>query len=248
MLSSFIKINQQWSRKFDGIFPSRLSVDGNRDFIADFAPKHIRRNERVIDVGSGKQPLLSTTDKARLGLFVCGLDISSTELARAPLGAYDEVVCTDVTSYVGTAQFDLAICQSLLEHVSNTEAAIAAMASALKPGGRIVLFVPCRNALFARLNLLLPEKMKQSILFTIFPQSRHAQGFKSYYNKCTPADFRRIAALHGLVESDFRSYFMSSYFSFFFPLYAIWRIWTVLFKALAGDQAAETFSMALTKR
>jgi hypothetical protein len=40
---------------------------------------------------------------------------------------------------------------------------------------------------------------------------------------------------------------MSSYFSFFFPLYLVWRFWITIFVFLRKEQAAETFSMVLRK-
>jgi hypothetical protein len=40
---------------------------------------------------------------------------------------------------------------------------------------------------------------------------------------------------------------MSAYFSFFFPMHVLWRIWLLLFRFFAGTQAAESFSLALKK-
>lgn len=44
-----------------------------------------------------------------------------------------------------------------------------------------------------------------------------------------------------------RTYYLSRYFAFFLPLYVLWRIWIVIFRAVAREQAAETFSMAFEK-
>jgi hypothetical protein len=44
-----------------------------------------------------------------------------------------------------------------------------------------------------------------------------------------------------------RCYYRSSYFSFFFPAYLAWRAWLLLFHTLAGEQAAETFTVVLQK-
>lgn len=244
---TFIEANQFLSKKFDLLMPPSFRVDGNMDFIRDFAPKYLRKGQLIVDIGAGKQPYLSIERKRHLQARVVGIDISQAELNRAPPGSYDEVVCADITKYEGSQVGDIALCQSLLEHVQDTELAIRGIASTLRPGGMVVLFVPCRNALFARLNLLLPEDLKRTILFTIFPKARHDQGFKSYYHRCTPDDFREISRLHGLRQVEFREYYMSAYFSFFFPAFAIWRIWTILARAVFGAQAAETFCMALKK-
>ena len=57
-----------------------------------------------------------------------------------------------------------------------------------------------------------------------------------------------MAAAHGLEVAERRLYFRSGYFSFFFPFYLLWRLWIFGFRAVAGDQAAETFAFAFRKR
>ncbi len=101
--------------------------------------------------------------------------------------------------------------------------------------------------MFARLNVMLPESLKRRLLFTIFPETSHAQGFPSYYNRCTPEEIRVLSEQHGLTVIDSKFYFISSYFSFFFPLYVLWRGWMVCNRLFWGDRAAETFSYALRR-
>ena len=201
----------------------------------------------MYDVGGGKRPHIGRELKSKLHLVVVGLDIDARELNMAPAHAYDEVICADITRYQGKGDADLVICQALLEHVRNVDQAIANIADILKQGGKAVIFVPSKNAVFARLNLLLPQEIKKRILYAIFPQSRAVGGFPSYYDRCTVRDFETIARRHGLEVEEKRLYFTSGYFTFFFPAYLIWRLWLMGFYFLAGEQAAETFSMALRK-
>ncbi|RYE43035.1 MAG: class I SAM-dependent methyltransferase [Hyphomicrobiales bacterium] len=241
--------SQRWlSRKFDQVLPEAFTIDGNADFVRNFAPPYLRPGTVIFDIGSGKRPFLTPDHKRQLGVRVAGLDIDAGELAAAPEGVYDDAICADVTQYQGKGDADLVICQALLEHVDGTHLAFRAMATSLKPGGTAVLFVPSRNAAFARLNLLLPESLKRRILFTVFPEARHAQGFKSYYDRCTPRDFRRMAEANGLEVSQLQPYYTSAYFTFCFPLHFVWRLWVIAFRAAAGEQAAETFCMALRKK
>lgn len=245
----FIKWQTQLSRKFDQFLPPLYSVDGNSEFLTKFAISHLRKRDRsvVYDVGGGKNPYLTAELKQSLKAFVVGLDISQKELDAAPLNTYDSVVCADLTSYVGKQDADFVICQTLLEHVRDVRSAFEALSGILKPGGVLLVFVPSRNAAFARLNMLLPQSLKQWLLFTIFPHARRDQGFPAFYDLCTPADFRRLARQNGLKVSDCHLYFCSMYFSFFTPLHILWRAWIVLFKAFDEETAAETFTMALTK-
>ena len=249
IVRSFMNLNVRLSQWFDRIFmPVEYLKDGNQDFIKAFAPSYLKSGQKIYDVGGGKQPFVSLEKKTANQMTVVGIDISATELARAPAGAYDESVCADIADYQGRGDGDIVICQAVLEHVQNTEGAMQSIASILKPGGRALIFVPSRNAVFARLNLLLPQTLKQKILFAVYPSTRAAQGFPSYYHRCTPNDLVAMAKTNGMTLETGRYYYISSYFSFLFPVYLVWRIWMVLFKAAAGRQAAETFSFALIKK
>jgi 2-polyprenyl-6-hydroxyphenyl methylase/3-demethylubiquinone-9 3-methyltransferase len=247
MLVTFIGSQQWLSRKLDELLPADYRVDGNRDFLDSLVPKYLRQNMNIVDVGGGRTPYLTRKQKASLNAKVVGLDIDSQELSSAPDGTYDEVVCADITKYYGGQTADLVICQALLEHVQDVEKAFVAISSILRPGGRVLVFVPSRNAIFARLNLLLPQRTKRWLLHTIFPATRTHQGFVSYYDQCTPSAFKRLAKEQKLSLDEERYYYISSYFSFFFPFYLTWRLWIVLFRCIRREQAAETFSMVLRK-
>jgi len=245
ILQRFVAWNVRLSLTFDRLLARDYRIDGNSDFKNRFAVRWLRPNTRVVDIGGGKNPFIGTAKKKELAVHVTGLDISAQELAQAPAGAYDQVRCGDISTIVGGGDADLCICQALLEHVPDVHAALVSIASFLRSEGIVLVFVPSRNALFARLNLLLPERLKRKVLFTIFPQTRRDQGFRSYYNRCTPADFQLLAQALGFEIEDASYYYCSSYFSFFAPLHVLWRLWIVCYRAMAGYQAAETFSLAL---
>ena len=248
MLRALINSQKWLSRKFDLLLPEKFRIDGNRDFLDSLVPNYLEPNLTIADVGGGKNPYLSPAKKSSLNATVIGLDIDENELSRAPDGAYDRALCVDITEYRGDEDADLVICQAVLEHVDDVEAAITSIESMLRPGGRALIFVPSRNAVFARLNLILPQSIKERLLYGIFPDTQRDQGFPAHYDKCTPSEFRRMAATSQFDIAEERFYFVSSYFSFFFPFYFLWRIWMLLFVAVRGDQAAETFSMVFKKR
>jgi SAM-dependent methyltransferase len=242
-------IQTQWimSRRLDSLLPMSYRVDGHRDFRESFAPRYLEAGFVVLDVGGGRHPFVDSETKRALDLRVIGVDICAEELRQAPLGSYDDMICCDVARMELPGTADLAICQAVLEHVRDTQGAIARVAQALKPGGRLIIFAPSRHAVFARLNLVMPEKLKTWILSQVFPDARHNPSFVAYYDRCTPHEILSLARAQGLVLLEKRTYFLSWYFAFLFPLYVLWRIWTVIFRAIAAEQAAETFSMAFEK-
>jgi SAM-dependent methyltransferase len=244
----FIAWQMRLSKSFDRMIDTKYTIDGNDDFRQNIIPGYVDRGMIVYDVGGGSKPYIDRTTKVREDLTIVGLDVDQREMDAAPAGIYDRMICADIASYRGPGDANLVICQSTLEHVKNTERAFAALSTIARPGGRIAIFVPSRNALFARINLLLPEQLKRSLLYSIFPHKAEGHdGFPAFYNRCTPRDFREMAVQHGFQIELQKLYFTSSYFSFFVPLYVLWRLWILGFHRLAGDQAAETFVMVLLR-
>jgi SAM-dependent methyltransferase len=239
--------SQQWlCGCFDHLLPRRFRIDGNRAFNS-YVASHVKDGLMVCDVGGGKRPFFTVNRKEELNLRVCGIDIDIDQLRQAPLGTYDEVHTADIASYSGAGDTDLVICRAVLEHVQDTSRAVEAIASLLKPGGKALIFVPCTNAAFARINRVLPECLKRTLLFNLFPAMQSSQGFPSYYDHCTPDDFRRYAIQNGLVCEDVTCYYMSAYFSFAFPLHLLWRFASLVCLLFSREQTCETFSVVLRK-
>jgi SAM-dependent methyltransferase len=236
-----------WSfdRRFVG---PAFRLDGNGHFVEEFAPRHLFAGAVVYDIGGGKQPLILPEKKRELGLQVIGLDIDPNELARAPAGAYDRSICADIQTYRGVGDADVVICQAVLEHVPSQRAAMEGVLSVLKPGGLALVWVPSRNACYARLNLILPEGLKRRILFYLSPQAKQEHGFRAYYDCCTPRRFRALIGQYEGSIVEVQYYYRSSYFSFLLPMYLLWRSWIFAFHGLAGEEAAESFSIAFQKK
>jgi SAM-dependent methyltransferase len=245
--SAWLRMNARASRAFDRAIPPEMVVDGSRYFRDEFISRFVRAGMRVYDIGSGRFPQFSPNQKAHLKLVVVGLDMESSELAAAPSGSYDEYIAADATKYRGKGDADLVVCHAVLEHVRDVAGALAAIATTLKPGGRAAVFVPCRNALYARMNMLLPEGLKRWMLRRLHVEYQGGGGWPAYYDRCTPRHFRRLAARCGLAVIELRPFYMSSYLMVFFPAWVIWRLWMLFFRAAAGEDAAETFCVCFEK-
>lgn len=247
-ISAFARINIAASLAIEGLLPESLRRDGGRTFRGTYAPQALEQGPLMYDLGGGSQPFASLEDKKRYGLSIVGLDISAEELAAAPAGVYDRTIAADLCSYVGEANADVVICQATLEHVPDGAGAMRAIATILKPGGRAFLFAPSRNALFARLNLLLPENLKKKILFSLFPsKSLGHDGFPAFYDGCTPKEIERSAHANGLVVERRTLFWVSSYFRVFVPAYIAWRLFQGLSFLVMGKNAAETFIYVVRK-
>lgn len=117
---------------------------GRRKIIADFVEEICRRvtdrRPRILDVGCGtgaNMLMLSKYGDAE------GVDISEDALAfcrdrgldKVRLGAGEELPYDDAT-------FDLVTALDVVEHMDNDLAGLKEMRRVLRPGGRVLLFVP----------------------------------------------------------------------------------------------------------
>ena len=164
-------VNQQiaFSNRFDNKFiKKKFLIDGNQDYIKVILPTFldtIKHNSTVYDVGCGKNPAIPIEIKKSQHLKITGIDISKNELLKAPFETLDNCIEADICNYNGNNDGDLVLCQALLEHVPNVESAFKSISSLLQKDGVALIFVPSRNAVFAQLNLILPQKIKK-ILFS----------------------------------------------------------------------------------
>ncbi|MGE0853310.1 MAG: class I SAM-dependent methyltransferase [Hyphomicrobiaceae bacterium] len=243
---AFVDWNATACRALDRALPASWSVRGGADFSDRIVPPLIEPGMMIWDVGCGSRPFVSPERKAALRLRVVGCDIDQGELDKMPAGSCDWTFAADLCAYWGRGDADLVICKTVLEHVADVDAAFAALVSMTRPGGTIAVRVPCRNAWFARLNLMLPERLKRRILFSVKADDGHS-GFPARYDRCTPGHFRALAVRHGLELVELRAYWYAPYFYFFAPLWAAWRLWQACARPLAGDAVCETFTMVVRK-
>ena len=240
LFRQFVQLNRRVSASINRMLPENVRKDGNHHFLTETLSDILRQGAVVYDLGGGAQPYVSRQLKEQWSARLVGLDICEEELKKAPQGVYDEIIVADLCSFKGNADADVVICQATLEHVKDTSGAIEAIASILKPGGKAYLFAPCRNAVFARLNLILPQQSKERILYTLLPETEKSQGFPAYYDEGTPARLEKLFAENHLRVVKRKLFWMSSYFMVFVPLFLLWRMWQLLFYLVARENAAET--------
>lgn len=250
VLYKFFKWNYNLSMKFDSCFMDEsYTTYGTTNFHTYFIPTYITDNALVYDIGGGKCPHIFPAVKAEKNIKAVGVDIDADELSKAPEGGYDDTICADITQVTGAGDGDFVISRATLEHVKDAEAALKNMASFLKPGGRLIFFAPGKNAWFARLNMILPEGLKNKLINYFYDESglANVMGFKAYYDRCTPAEIETILADQGMHIVEKKLYYMSNYFAFFTPLYIIWRLYQKLVRALGTEKFCEGFAYVVAK-
>lgn len=250
LLKKFLKLNFKLSMGFDKlVLPESMRIYGTSDIHKTMIPEYITANSKVYDIGGGKNPHIFSNMKRERNITSIGLDIDPDELSRAPEDGYDQKICADITKTRGKQDGDFVISRATLEHVKDGKAAVENMISFVKPGGKLILFAPCRNAAFAKLNYYLPEKFKRNLVDFLFTDmgEAHKMGFKAYYSNCTPSEMERIFAQNGLTIIDRRIYWMSNYFAFFMPVHILWRLYQLSARALGFENLCEGFGYVLER-
>jgi SAM-dependent methyltransferase len=101
-----------------------------------------RLTGRVLDSGCGVGLYLrALAERARLAI---GVEFDFERAAQAG-GAAPVVNAAGEALPLAGASFDLVLSHEVLEHVADDRAALAEMARLLRPGGRLVLFIPNRG-------------------------------------------------------------------------------------------------------
>jgi SAM-dependent methyltransferase len=94
------------------------------------------RAARILEIGSGRQDMGEDAYSFRR------LFDSSNEFVRSDVEPAHGHLVVDVTTMDFDAEWDLILCVSVLEHVSDFKAAAQRIHRALRPGGRAVVVAP----------------------------------------------------------------------------------------------------------
>jgi len=242
-----ISLNKRVSNWFDGFIADDFHVYGTEIFDTEIMPKYLKNGKTVFDIGGGKHPNIDVSTKSDKNLRIIGMDIDHEELSQAPESLYDDIQVIDITKETSEQKADIIICRALMEHVKDTNAAIENMSKMLNKGGCIMMFLPCRNAVFSRLNLILPESWKLKLLNLAYPEKMHRIGFKAYYNRATPAQFKKMAIDLGLEVGECRIFWASRYLEIFFPVHILWRLYQMIARGFGSENLCETFIIVLRK-
>ncbi len=168
--------------------------------------------KRILEVGAGANPLFPEAFLVEHRLEYTALDISATELAKAP-ACYQKMVADICDADLAVSQqFDFVFSRMLAEHVPDGEAFHRNVFRLLAPGGQAFHFFPTMWAPPFVLNRILPERLADSLLH-FFQRGREKHGrlgkFPAYYSWCRGPTDSQIARFKSL------GYQVASYVGYF---------------------------------
>jgi len=188
---------RDWDRKNNSL--GRVLGSLNPGIRSEWAWKNYRNtiealarefgHKRLIEIGGGRDPLLSLQAVKALGFDYTINDISPEELKNAPEGY--NTACFDVSGDLKSAgikseSYDLAFSRMVFEHVQDVGQAWKNLHEILTPGGVGLIFVPTLYALPYVANLMIPEWLSQKIVKLLYPHRTDHEDpkFPAYYDWC----------------------------------------------------------------
>lgn len=161
----------------------------------------------LIEIGGGRDPLMTPDRVKALGVNYTVNDISDEELRHAPasFGKARFDVCGDMgEAGIAPGSYDLAFSRMVFEHVKDGRAAWSNLNRILKPGGVALAFVPTLYALPYVANLMIPEWLSGKIVKALYPH-RTDDGdpkFPAHYSWCFSSSRRMTPMLQAAGFSE----------------------------------------------
>ncbi|MBL8063043.1 MAG: class I SAM-dependent methyltransferase [Anaerolineales bacterium] len=156
---------------------------GYERFLMDTIEKNALKS--ILDVGGGANPILKADFVERLGLDYAILDISESELEKAPKNYTKVVVDAASPDFSLNQKFDLVFSKMFAEHIKNAEQFHKNMLKVLNKGGMAVHFFPTLYTLPFFVNYIVPETISDKLLDIFAPRDRHQYAkFPAHYTWC----------------------------------------------------------------
>ena len=199
------------------------------DFEQDVADLVVRSGAVAVgELGGGANPTLGLVEMVGRPLELTVLDISPTELDRAP--SQVKTLCVDLCTEEPPVRerFDVVFSRMLCEHVPSGHRFHRNCLAALRPGGYAIHFLPSATALPFALNRILPSVASRRLLEHFFPARRQGGNhgkFPARYSWCfgpTAAQLRRFRSV-GFEVVSFRVGIGHGYYDRIPPLRSLER-------------------------
>ena len=166
----------------------------------------------VGDVGGGAGPILGREEAHSLGLAYTVMDVSATELAKAPAGYRTVVADVAADGFTPDRRYDLVLSRFVAEHIERPSVFHRNVLRMLRPGGWATHYFPTLYAPPFLFNKLVPERVSDPLLHRLAEERDDAgpQGkFPAHYRWCRGPSRRQLERLRstGFEVEDYAGFF-----------------------------------------
>ncbi len=231
LVRRFLDANSRLSSRFDRRKDAALYARYDADVVA--AIRRLPAGSTVVDLGGGRHCSFASQTTRDQGIRIVAVDVSATELAANT--SVDETVLADVVDHLpfedGTV--DLLVSRTVLEHVSDVEAAAGNIARVLRPGGQTLHLMPCRYALFAVAARVLRFSVAKKLLHAAIPTTKGVVEFEVFYDRGHPRALKQVFLAAGFRDVEIESTWdQADYFHPVFPLFLLVLLYQRIVEAL----------------
>jgi len=244
LLNKFFDFNKKLSKSYSEMLYKSFKIPDNfgpenawRNYnkILSYELDEIRRkkpkNQKiyVLEVGAGKYSSFTEELKDKYSIELTGLDISENELRQNKLN--DACIIFDATnnSYEEALsnfrqKYDLALSRMFLEHINKPEITHRMICYCLREGGIALHFYPALFEPAFVLNRITPNGIAGRIIRALSSQRETIGIFPAYYKKCRAInnDLKDFYKTCGFSLKTEAVHYSTDYFSFLFPLNALY--------------------------
>ena len=142
------------------------------------------KNIRILDIGCSSGILMNIIRAAGFH-EITGIDISAEAIHLAQKNGIANVFLRDaIVTQFADEEFEVVIASDVLEHIVRAEDALAEWYRILKPGGKLMVFVPAHSFLWSRHDESNHHVMRYSKheLFAALEKAGFSLGKKGYWN------------------------------------------------------------------
>ena len=206
-----------------GELPARYRGEFWHDHFDAAVAAQLRPGLRILDLGSGAYPAVPPGQRPE-GIEYVGLDISRSELERAPEGSYDSWHVSDAVLPQPELRerFDLILSYQTMEHIKPLSEAVENAHSYLVPGGVMVTQLTGAFSLFGILNRAVPHRLAVWALEHLLSRNP-GDVFPAHYDKCWYSALRGLFARWSEARIE-PLYTSAGYLGFARPLQALYLV------------------------
>jgi len=150
-----------WFDRLDRVEARHFWFRARRGVIVRLFERHVRRSDRVLEVGAGTGSVAATL--AARGFNVAVTDVHHQALEFAGRKGLAERYEFDLMMMPFNEQFDVVGLFDVLEHIDDDRAALLAIRRVLKPDGRLILTVPAHAWLWNQSDVLARHKRRYGL-------------------------------------------------------------------------------------
>jgi SAM-dependent methyltransferase len=239
MLRPFFEANRRMSRWVEARLPQ--ARDNMYDIYERTVAQYMnaRPDQVVVDVGGGKTCPFAKYRRPGLNTRIIAVDISAEEISQNK--DVDDCRVADVTRELPLAcgEADMVVSRSVLEHLRDLDAFVAASSKVLKTGGMFIHLMPGRFAPFAIINRALPNWLSRRMIHYLHPSTVGIGGFPAFYDRCYESALTQVLEARGFVVEEMKlGYYQSQYYNFLFPAFLASASYEMLVRSLRARNLA----------